>query len=37
MHKGIDVSEFNGDIDWLSVYHAGFDFAICRTKIRLIT
>ena len=29
--KGIDVSTFNGDIDWLSVYHAGFDFAICRT------
>lgn len=31
MHKGIDVSEFNGDIDWQAVYHAGFDFAICRT------
>ena len=31
MHKGIDVSEFNGDIDWLAVYRAGFDFAICRT------
>ena len=31
MHKGIDVSEFNGDVDWLGVYHAGFDFAICRT------
>lgn len=29
--KGIDVSTFNGDVDWLSVYHAGFDFAICRT------
>ena len=29
--KGIDVSEFNGEVDWLSVYHAGFDFAICRT------
>ena len=31
MRKGIDVSTFNGDVDWLSVYHAGFDFAICRT------
>ena len=31
MRKGVDVSTFNGDIDWLSVYHAGFDFAICRT------
>lgn len=29
--KGIDVSFHNGDIDWLSLYHAGFDFAICRT------
>lgn len=31
MHKGIDVSEHNGDIDWERIYHAGFDFAICRT------
>ena len=29
--KGVDVSTFNGDVDWLAVYHAGFDFAICRT------
>ena len=31
MRKGVDVSEFNGDIDWRGLYHAGFDFAICRT------
>ena len=31
MIEGDYVSEFNGDIDWLAVYHAGFDFAICRT------
>lgn len=31
MRKGVDVSEYNGEIDWLSLYHAGFDFAICRT------
>lgn len=31
MRKGVDVSEHNDVIDWLSLYHAGFDFAICRT------
>ncbi|MBR0061890.1 MAG: hypothetical protein IJP68_10480, partial [Selenomonadaceae bacterium] len=31
MRKGVDVSTFNGDVDWLSLYNAGFDFAICRT------
>lgn len=29
--KGIDVSTFNGVVDWLSVRNAGFEFAICRT------
>lgn len=31
MRKGVDVSTHNGDIDWRGLYHAGFDFAICRT------
>ena len=31
MHKGIDVSEHIGGIDWERIYHAGFDFVICRT------
>ena len=29
--KGIDVSIFNGQINWQGVKAAGFDFAICRT------
>jgi GH25 family lysozyme M1 (1,4-beta-N-acetylmuramidase) len=31
MNKGVDVSEHNGLVDWRRLYHAGFDFAICRT------
>ena len=31
MAKGVDVSEHNGDIDWLALKDAGFSFAICRT------
>ncbi|MBQ3337580.1 MAG: hypothetical protein IJG80_09275 [Selenomonadaceae bacterium] len=29
--KGIDVSTFNGQINWCDVKDAGIDFAICRT------
>lgn len=31
MKKGIDVSEFNGIIDWSNVKNAGIDFAILRS------
>lgn len=31
MKKGIDVSEFNGVIDWSNVKNAGIDFAILRS------
>ena len=30
--KGIDVSEWNGDIDWRAVRNAGIEFAICRSS-----
>lgn len=30
--KGIDVSEWNGEIDWRAVHNAGFNFAICRSS-----
>lgn len=30
--KGIDVSIFNGNVDWQAVKAAGFDFAICRSS-----
>ncbi len=30
--KGIDVSEWNGEIDWRAVKAAGVDFAICRSS-----
>ena len=31
---GLDVSEYQGDIDWEQVYHAGFDFAFVRIGYR---
>ena len=30
--KGIDVSSWNGNIDWQAVKAAGIDFAICRSS-----
>ena len=33
--KGIDVSEWNGDIDWRAVRNAGMDFAACRSSYGL--
>lgn len=30
--KGIDVSEWNGEIDWRAVRNAGIEFAICRSS-----
>lgn len=29
--EGVDVSYFNGDVDWYALKAAGIDFAICRT------
>ena len=29
-YKGIDVSKWNGEIDWRKVKNAGIDFAIIR-------
>ena len=29
-YKGIDVSKWNGEIDWRKVRNAGIDFAIIR-------
>lgn len=33
-YKGIDVSSYQGDIDWASVAADGVDFAIIRTTLR---
>ena len=30
--KGVDVSTFNGYVDWLELKAAGIDFAICRSS-----
>lgn len=31
MMRGVDVSYFNGDVDWQALRAAGIEFAICRT------
>lgn len=33
-YKGIDVSKYNGDIDWKKVKQSGIDFAILRVGFR---
>ena len=33
--KGIDVSEWNGEIDWRAVRNAGMNFAVCRSSYGL--
>jgi len=30
--KGVDVSIFNGNVDWQALKSAGIDFAICRSS-----
>ncbi len=32
--RGLDVSEYQGDIDWAQVYEAGFDFVFVRVGYR---
>ena len=34
LHKGVDVSEYQSDIDWTKVKAAGIDFAIIRVAYR---